>query len=350
VTGPPAPASRPPPEVVVVGAASRDVVDDDRRGWRLGGGVSYSALAVARLGLPTRAVIGVDREASTAPELDLLRQAGVDVHLVPLERGPVFVNIERPEGRLQLCHSPSDPVPTAAVPDEWRDAKGWLLVPVARELPPDWADAPPPDALVALGWQGLLRELIAGEAVGHIRPGPDPVVARADLAGLSRDDVDRGVEIGELTGFLRDAATLVVTQGDRGGLVARQIYGVLRLRHYPAVRSHDPVDATGAGDVFLATLAAARIEPRLVGGRLAAGYDLLMAAAAASLVLEGRGMLGVPDRAAVRARMTEAARSWAVERAHAPGAAPGGGGSSEPEPPSSALSEGPGPSTPAPGG
>jgi len=109
-----------------VGAASRDVVEDDRRGWRLGGGVSYSALAVARLGLPTRAVIGVDREASTAPELDLLRQAGVDVHLVPLERGPVFVNIERPEGRLQLCHSPSDPVPTEAVPDEWRDAMQWI--------------------------------------------------------------------------------------------------------------------------------------------------------------------------------------------------------------------------------
>ena len=336
-----APASRPLPQVVVVGAASRDVVDDDPRGWRLGGGVSYSALAVARLGLPTRAVIGVDREASTASELDLLREAGVDVHLVPLERGPVFVNIERPEGRLQLCHSPSDPMPSAAVPDAWLDAKGWLLAPVARELPAEWADAPPPDAIVALGWQGLLRELTAGEAVGHVRPGPDAVVARADLAGLSRDDVERGVEIGDLTGFLRDAATLVVTQGDRGGLVARRIYGVLRLRHYPSVRSHDPVDATGAGDVFLAALAAARIEPRLVGGRLAAGYDLLMAAAAASLVLEGPGMLGVPDRDAVRARMGEAARGWAVERAGARS------DDTSLEPLSVELSEEPGPSTPA---
>ena len=101
-----------------MGAASRDVVDDDPRGWRLGGGVSYSALAVARLGLPTRAVIGVDREASTASELDLLREAGVDVHLVPLERGPVFVNIERPEGRLQLV-----PVAVRPDPDE-RGARG----------------------------------------------------------------------------------------------------------------------------------------------------------------------------------------------------------------------------------
>ncbi len=39
------------PDVVVVGSACRDLVEDDPRGWRLGGGASYSALAFARLGL-----------------------------------------------------------------------------------------------------------------------------------------------------------------------------------------------------------------------------------------------------------------------------------------------------------
>ena len=77
-------------------------------------------------------------------------------------------------------------------------------------------------------------------------------------------------------------------------------------RHYPPVRSRNPIDPTGAGDVFLAALAAARIEPRLVAGRVDAGFDLLLAAAAASLVLEGRGLLGVPDRAAVTERMAAA--------------------------------------------
>jgi hypothetical protein len=42
-----------------------------------------------------------------------------------------------------------------------------------------------------------------------------------------------------------------------------------------------------------------------VGGRIGQGFDLLLAASAASLVLEGPGMLGVPDRAAVRRRMGE---------------------------------------------
>jgi sugar/nucleoside kinase (ribokinase family) len=79
--------------------------------------------------------------------------------------------------------------------------------------------------------------------------------------------------------------------------------GPARMRHYPAVATAGVVDATGAGDVFLAALAAARTEPRLVGGRIAHGHDVLLAAAAASLVLEAQGLLGVPDRTAVRDRI-----------------------------------------------
>ncbi|HET7031239.1 MAG TPA: PfkB family carbohydrate kinase [Candidatus Limnocylindrales bacterium] len=300
------------PTVVVVGSAARDLVDDDPRGWRLGGGVSYSALTTARLGLPTAALVGVDALAATAPELDLLRQAGVDVRLVPLDHGPVFVNIERPEGRHQLCEDRSDPVPADAVPAEWRDAPGWILAPVAAELPAAWADLPAAEALVAVGWQGLLRELVPGEPTHHVAPRPDPIVARADLIGLSRDDIDRETELADLYRLLHRGASLAVTQGDRGGLIvhgAHSAHGepeaALELRHYPAIKSHRPVDPTGAGDVFLAALAAARIEPRLVGGRTGHGLDLLLAAAAASLVLEGPGLLGVPDRAAVRARIRE---------------------------------------------
>jgi sugar/nucleoside kinase (ribokinase family) len=305
--------------VVVVGAASRDLAADDPRGWRLGGGVSYSALTTARLGLRTAALIGVDAPAADAEELDLLRQAGVDVRLVPLARGPVFDNQERPEGRLQLCHDRSDPLPTEALPAEWRDAPGWILAPVAVELPDDWASLPSAEATVALGWQGLLRELIPGEPVRHLAPAPHPIVRRADLVGLSGDDVDRADRLIDVYGAMRPGAMLAVTQGDRGGLIADGIEGGrLRLRHYPAVRSANPVDATGAGDVFLAALAAARIEPRLVGGRLDRGWDVLLAAAAASLVVEGPGLHGVPGREAVRRRMAEGAMAGVAGRRRSP--------------------------------
>jgi len=306
------------PTVVAVGAAARDLVDDDPRGWRLGGGVSYSALTTARLGLPTGAIVGVDETASTASELDMLREAGVEVHLVRLDHGPVFENIERPEGRLQLCGGASDSVPADVVPPAWRNAPGWILAPVAGELPAGWADAPRSEAFVAVGWQGLLRELVAGEAVRHVAPGPDPIIRRADLVGLSRDDVDRDMALADLYALLRRGASLAVTQGDRGGLVAHGAHGdrdaALELRHYPAVPSHATVDPTGAGDVFLAALAAARIEPRLVGGRLSQGFDLLLAAAAASLVLEGSGLEGVPTRDDVRIRMGEAVQRRAAAR------------------------------------
>ena len=258
--------------------------------------------------MPTRAIVGVDAEAATAPELDLLREAGVELRLVPLARGPVFVNIERPEGRLQLARQASDPMPATAIPDEWRSSRGWVFSPVAAELPDEWADAPAEEAFVAVGWQGLLRELVAGEPVRRVAPGPNPIISRADLAALSQDDVDPGMPVEELVVLLRPGAWLVVTRGDQGGIVAERVGDRPRLRHYPAVPSPAVVDPTGAGDTFLGALAAARVEPRLVGGRIGAGYDLLLAAAAASLVLEGQGMLGVPDRAAVRERMSAARR------------------------------------------
>jgi sugar/nucleoside kinase (ribokinase family) len=300
------------PAVVVVGAASRDLTADDPRGWRLGGGVSYGALTLALLGLPTAAIIGVDKEASRATELDLLRIAGVDIELVPLEHGPVFVNVERPEGRLQLCKERSDAIPIDAIPDAWRSARGWVIAPVAAELPDAWASVPAAAAVVAVGWQGLLRELVAGQPVRHVPPRPNPIVGRADIVGLSRDDLDEATDLAALSPLLRPGATLAVTQGDRGGFVMEAgPDGPSRRRHYPAVRSQRLVDPTGAGDVFLAALAAARIEPRLVGGRIGAGFDLLLAAAAASLVLERPGLLGVPDRAAVRMRMASARREAA---------------------------------------
>ena len=123
------------PAVVVVGAACRDVAAHDRRGWRLGGGVTYSALTIARLGLRTAALVGADDRAATAAELDLLRIAGVDVRIVPLERGPVFENVETPGGRIQIAGSPSKPLLVEALPPAWRQARAWLFGPVADELP-----------------------------------------------------------------------------------------------------------------------------------------------------------------------------------------------------------------------
>ena len=100
------------PTALVVGAASRDLTIGDPRGWRLGGPATYASLMLGRLGVEVWALIGVDRDASTAIELAMLRSAGVLVTAVELETGPVFENIEAPGGRRQRCLSASTPIET----------------------------------------------------------------------------------------------------------------------------------------------------------------------------------------------------------------------------------------------
>ena len=296
------------PQIVVVGAASRDLFDDDARGWRLGGGVSYSALALARLGLHVRALIGVDGLAAGADELDLLRTAGAEVQLVRLDRGPVFVNRETPDGRVQKSHEVSDPIPVETLPDAWAASSGWLFAPVAAEVPEAWAAIPPPDALVAIGWQGLLRVLVAGGPVTRVEPSASPLIARADLVGVGTDDFARGTSLERLASFVGPGDTLLVTDGVRGGSSIETAHdgSTLARSRWAAIPTPRFVDPTGAGDTFLASVLAARLDPSLLGVRQGDGLDLRFGAAAASLVCERPGLLGVPSLDEVLDRLDEA--------------------------------------------
>ncbi|HLE79457.1 MAG TPA: PfkB family carbohydrate kinase [Candidatus Limnocylindrales bacterium] len=290
-------------EVLVVGSAARDVVHDDPRGWRLGGGVTYGGLTLARLGLRPRVLVGVDRLAADAEELDALREAGADVRLVHLDRSPVFENVETPAGRIQTCLEPGDPLSVAALPPEWRSAHAWLLGPVADELPDAWASVPPADAIVAFGWQGILRELPRGGLVMKRPPGPSALLRRSNIVGVSRYDVDAATPLERLWHLLAADSTLLVTEGHLGGMEIRLSGGEPdSRRRYPAVPATAEVDPTGAGDVFLAAYLAAQIHgPLAASGRH--GNDLRLAAAAASLNVQGPGLSGVPVLAAVTRRV-----------------------------------------------
>lgn len=296
-------------DVVVVGAASRDIAPDDPRGWRLGGAVTFASLVIARLGLRVAALLGADAEAASTHELDLLREAGVDLHVIPMTHGPVFDNVETPGGRVQRALDVADPLRPTAVDvlgGGVAMARGWFLAPVADELPDAWLDAIPPHALVALGWQGMLRAFSVDRTVAKRPPAPSALAQRADLVGLSRDDLLPGTSIVEVAALLSPDATLALTHGADGGIVLGPARGGGRpMRRYSAIAGGPITDATGAGDTFLAALFAARLEPRLIGGRTDRGYDLLLAAAAASLVVEAPGLAGVPTRSAVRDRMRE---------------------------------------------
>ena len=293
------------PRVLVIGAASRDVTGDDPRGWRLGGAVAYASLALARFGLRVRALIGADRDAARATELQLLRGAGVEIGLAMLESGPIFQNVEEAAGRRQVALSVAAPIGLERLPPGWvKAADAVFLGPVAGELPDDWALALR-GRLVALGWQGLLRSLSVGAGVVRRPPAATPLVRVARLAGLSRDDVPAGTTPESLLPLLARGSTLAMTEADRGGVVVRGgLGGASALaRRYRAIPSDGVVDPTGAGDVFLAAMLATVLQPSLVDGL---EDPITLAAAAASLTVEGPGLHGVPDLAAVRRRATRA--------------------------------------------
>ena len=144
------------------------------------------------MGADVRALIGVEAEAAGASELDVLRAAGVEVRLVPLAHGPVFHNQQTEQGRVQMLHQASDPIPATALPNEWRTSPAVLLAPVAAELGEDWATAVATDAFVALAWQGLLRYLNPGTPVTGLPLAPSPLVTRADVLALSAEDATAG--------------------------------------------------------------------------------------------------------------------------------------------------------------
>ena len=295
----------PAPQLVVVGAATRDVDASDPRGWRLGGGVSYGALLAARLGARVGALVGLDPEARDAHELELLRAAAVELEIVPLERGPVFENIETPLGRRQVCHGVSDTIAPSAVPDRWQKGAAYLLAPVAGELTDAWVDLPTPGALVALAWQGLLRELPPGEPVVHLPAEPQPLLARADLGGVSREDLRAGgAALAEL--LPRTGQELAITAGERGALHLRRLASGFAIRRVPAVPAGRIADLVGAGDSFLTTLVVARLPGGPFGAEpLPLGRALHLAALVATLGIERVGLAGRPDASALADRLAE---------------------------------------------
>jgi sugar/nucleoside kinase (ribokinase family) len=289
---------------VVVGAASRDLTPNDPRGWRLGGSATYVSLAAARLGLRVGCLLGVDPPAAEAIELKELEDAGVRLRRVRMGRGPVFENVETDGHRRQRWTSESDAIPCSALPDEWRPAGGWLLGPVAGEIGEDWASVPSEGTAICLGWQGLLRVFAEDGWVVRVAPQASNLLRRAGLVCASLDDLPRDASIDELRG-LSPRATLVLTDGERGGLAISPSsdgqagpgsHGrTYRYRAIPAA----PIDPTGAGDVFMAALTAVWLRT----GELATSRSLRLAAAAGSCAVEGPGLAGVPTRDQVLARL-----------------------------------------------
>ena len=270
--------------------------------------MTYAALTTARLGLRTAAVVGVDEPARTADELDLLREAGVDAPARPARRGadlPQRRDADRPRPdaasrRASRCRS-------RPLPESWRPRPGLVDRTGRRRGARRLGRRPPPDgAYVGVAWQGFLRDPPAGERVTRRPPAPTPT----PRAGRRRrrepprrrpgHAADRPVPAPPAR---RPAARDPGRRGRPPRHPRRRTAAVERRCATGRPTSDRELDPTGAGDMFLAALISAPPGGPASAGRARDGRTCAFAAAAASLVVEGPGLDGVPGPGAVLVRM-----------------------------------------------
>lgn len=257
------------PAVLVCGHVTLDVLDGDRVP---GGSAWYAARALAALGARPLLL------TAAGPDFPRAALAGVEADLRPAPATTVFANAYGARGeRTQRVLSAAPPLAPGGVPAAWPAPDALLLAPVLGELDVRAFVAASGARLVAVGVQGLVREVGPDGAVAPRPFAPDPAaLAGVDVAVLGEDDV-----LGQ-EGLVERLAAVVPVVAFTRGARGCDLHVRGRATHVGAHPARE-VDPTGAGDVFAAGL--------LLG--LARGDDPVAAArlgaAAASIAVEGRG-------------------------------------------------------------
>ena len=300
-----------PIDVVHVGAACRDIAPDDPRGWRLGGGVTYAALTTARLGSATAAVIGVDARGARGARARRARGPPASTcSSSPLGAGsglPQRRDARRAGSRPSLSVGRPGAAASRSRTRGWRRAALVVRAGRRRGRPRPGPTCPRATRSSAVGWQGMLRDAACrASAVAPAAAGADARCSRrADLVGVSRDDVDRRRRASPTSPRCSGRARgSLVTRGAEGGLlVGRRRRRPARDAALPARRASDgEVDPTGAGDTFLAALLAATVRPATARADAAAR--------GARPPVRGGGRRRWPSRTSASTGCRTAARSW----------------------------------------
>lgn len=265
-------------------------IDRTPRGPRPGGAAYYAAITAHRQGLRVGLLtsFGPDFPRDALP---------ADIHVVnvPSERTTVFtIGPGRiAEGRrvrqLSVLSRAAD-LEAASLPEAWREASLGALCPVVAEVDPALASAFSDTSLAALP-QGWMRQRGPG---GLVSPQPwedaDLVLPHVQSVVVSIEDIEPFQK--EALEWFQRVPLGAVTRGAEGAVlfVNGERYGVEADR---AVE----VDETGAGDVFATSLLIAY-------NRDGNAWDAAAAAACcAAASVEAEGVTGIPERAALGARI-----------------------------------------------
>ena len=180
----------------------------DRRGWRLGGAVAYGALTLARLGIPTAALIGADAEAAPCsgarPAAAVRRRRARSIRSSRARSSRTSRRRVAGCSRRSRCRTPCRRVrcrspgesPTRGCSRPWRAS--WTM---------DWASVPPADGVRRPGLAGIAadpgsraaRPPRSASSVGAPAP-------RRISSPSARDDLAPDIDLRALGALLRHGA------------------------------------------------------------------------------------------------------------------------------------------------
>jgi sugar/nucleoside kinase (ribokinase family) len=238
---------------LVIGHVCKDLIPG---GWTFGGAVTYSARTAHMLGCQVQAI------TSAAPDCDVVAALPeIKILLIPGHQTTTFENVYTERGRRQTILA----VAASLTPDQVAarfETDIVHLAPVAQEVDPAWCSHDHfPGALICATPQGWMRQW---DSAGRVHPGEwagaAEMIPQADVVIASIEDIAYNEALAQQ--WAAWARLLVITRGPEGCTLYRQGETV----HVPT-RPGQPVDTTGAGDVFAAAFA---VRLRETGDALAA--------------------------------------------------------------------------------
>jgi ribokinase len=275
----------PAPNFIALGHLSFDVnvIDNGPPSSHIpGGAAAYAALTAVKHDLSTGVISSVGDDYPVDLILD-----GIDVRVVESEHTASFANYYDKGDRTQVLIASGNRISQAAVPSDWTTPDILFVGPLLHELPTDcvnWFD-PKLSCLVPSGW---LRRWGHDGAISHADMLPPFRGKKWDVIAVSESEIESLPEqqlfdLGEI---------ICVTKGENGS----RIWKDGDWTHIP-IAAAEPVDFTGAGDIFATTFVIALSE----------GKDIeeagVYAAAASAISIEATGLSGCPSREQIEARL-----------------------------------------------
>ena len=271
---------------VLIGTATKDLQTNGS--FTIGGTVTYATVVAKKLGWQPIVVTAVNPAFQPIPFL-----RDVTWHLLPSPETTTFRNEYDQQGNRHQTIGPIGRAITAAeIPERCRDATIVHLCPLAQEIKPNTTQIFKAELLGATP-QGWMRRW---DAQGRVSLGDwygaAEVLPRLNVAVISIEDVEGNWYIAE--NWAAQTETLIVTEGDAGCTIFNR-----GNRVSVPPRPAQPIDPTGAGDIFAAAFFIHYYESKNLW------QSARFANVVASMAIERPGPEGSPERIEVESYLAQ---------------------------------------------